>query len=162
MQSWREIDQHGGMSSSSPFVRPQDSCAKLLYFGSGCAVPEVQLPAGSRSVCRHRGGAPSLPAAPSFTCDESGIMPKYDGHFTSLSVHGQETCQSKTPPWLVKPAHHPKLPKVHPIPPAFSLVAAPTHRQCRTSSCTIAKYSGFATMLSNNPSDLILPLPVNG
>ena len=21
------------------------------------------------------------------------------GHFTSLSVHGQETCQSKTPPW---------------------------------------------------------------
>ena len=55
------------MSSSSPSVRPQDSCAKLLYFGSGCAVPEVQLPAGSRSVCRHRGGAPSLPAAPSFT-----------------------------------------------------------------------------------------------
>ena len=106
------------MSSSSPSVRPQDSCAKLLYFGSGCAVPEVQLPAGSRSVCRHRGGAPSLPAAPSFTCDESGIMPKYDGHFTSLSVAGQETCQSKTPHWLVNPAHHPPsapCSKVHSI-----------------------------------------------
>ena len=32
------------MSSSSPSVRPQDSCAKLLYFGSGCVVPEVQGP----------------------------------------------------------------------------------------------------------------------
>ena len=123
------------MSSSSPSVRPQDSCAKLLYFGIGCVVPEVQLPAGSRSVCRHRGGAPSLPAAPSFTCDESG-------HFTSLSVHGQETCQSKTPPWLVKPAHHP------PSAPCSKASQSTPHtsrlqlggRQCRTSSCTIAKY----------------------
>ena len=40
------------------------------------------------------------------------------GHFTSLSVHGQETCQSKTPHWLVNPAHHPPsapCSKVHPI-----------------------------------------------
>ena len=142
------------MSSSSPSVRPQDSCAKLLYFGSGCAVPEVQLPAGSRSVCRHRGGAPSLPAAPSFTCDESGIMPKYDGHFTSLSVHGQETCQSKMPPWLVNPAHHlPQGPSMHAASPAAAATAKYTVSRALSPPSSSSSYStvwGRNTVASNH------------
>ena len=45
------------------------------------------------------------------------------GHFTSLSVHGQETCQSKTPPWqqfcvvLWRPSRAPPstLPNLPPV-----------------------------------------------
>ena len=77
-----------------------------------CSFPLVQGRSAGTEVELH-----PYPA-PSFTCDESGIMPKYDGHFTSLSVPGQETCQSKTPHWLVNPAHHPPsapCSKVHSI-----------------------------------------------